>query len=154
MLSSIRSYSPDFLYQNALASVGIQAFGEHVSRNPGDSTSKLTHLLTLTACSCLRWPCMLTPGRAEQGLKTPLEGWVDRPSLQGSPGPTVPAHFCCWLFNLKEACPMRKLLRDRGDGLPAASCTALGPEAHTGFLTPTQRHPVETFSSFPCFLFL
>lgn len=36
ILSSIRSYSPDFLYQNALASVGIQAFGEHTSRTLSD----------------------------------------------------------------------------------------------------------------------
>lgn len=32
ILSPVRSYSPAFLYQNALASVGIQAFGEHISR--------------------------------------------------------------------------------------------------------------------------
>lgn len=32
ILSSVHSYPPDFLYQNALASVGIEAFGEHVSK--------------------------------------------------------------------------------------------------------------------------
>lgn len=36
IFSSVHSYSPDFLYQNALASVGIQAFGEHISRTLGD----------------------------------------------------------------------------------------------------------------------
>lgn len=36
ILSSVRSYSPGFLYQNALAAVGIQAFGEHISRSLSD----------------------------------------------------------------------------------------------------------------------
>lgn len=36
ILSFVRSYSPDFVYQNALASVGFQVFGEHVSRTLGD----------------------------------------------------------------------------------------------------------------------
>lgn len=36
ILSPVRSYPPDLLYQNALASVVIQAFGEHVSRTSGD----------------------------------------------------------------------------------------------------------------------
>lgn len=35
MLSFVRSCSPDHLYQNALASVGIQVFGEHISRSLG-----------------------------------------------------------------------------------------------------------------------
>lgn len=87
ILSPVRSYSPDLLYQNALAAVGIQAFGEHISRSLGDSMSKLTslfnpqclHLLALAMHGRLspEHADLLRKGRpmAAAQWPDPLPGW-------------------------------------------------------------------------------
>ena len=88
ILSSAHSPSPDFLHQNALASVGVQAFGEHISRTLGDAMRKLTSLLPnpwrvrllVLAVHGGPPPSMLILGRADPRL---LPGGPAR-SLDGS----------------------------------------------------------------------
>lgn len=65
ILSSAHSPSPDFLHQNALASVGVQAFGEHISRTLGDAMRKLTSLppITLGVRSCCAGPARRPPAQ-------------------------------------------------------------------------------------------